>query len=146
MTEVYQGVFSLVGTPRMHGLGSSWRDSWGTYPLGLCSCFIMIQDVLSGEAAAFPTVALEVPWLGMRLWSAWERVPVLPALLPCCGGLTLPAWVLILPAWDWAPVPSALPPGCTLTLPVWKLTLPAWDWMPALLVLPVWVLTLSAWD
>ena len=145
MTEVYQGVFSLVGTPRMHGLGSSWRDSWGTYPLGLCSCFIMIQDVLSGKQqhshcstrgalAGNETLVC----LGESACTACTPSLLWGTNIACLGTDTT--------CLDWAPVPSALPPGCTLTLPVWKLTLPAWDWMPALLVLPVWVLTLSAWD
>ena len=60
-------------------------------PLGFSSCSPVIPDVLSGEEVAPPAVVPEAPWLGLRLWPAWERVPALPALLPG-GGLALPVW------------------------------------------------------
>ena len=57
---------------------------WGK-PLegpGLCPFSLVLPTVLSMEEVASPAEVPEVPWLGLRVWSAWERGPVLPAFLP----------------------------------------------------------------
>ena len=72
-------------------------------PLSLGSCSPVIPDVLSGEEVASPTLVPEVPWLGLRLLPTWERVSVLPVLLPdweLALPVLLPGWGLALPAWE----------------------------------------------
>ena len=96
--------------------------SWGDCLLGLSPCSLVIPAVLSGKEVASSAVAPEAPWLGLRLWPAWERAPALPALLPSWWGTSMvclgmstctPSLLggLTLPVLDWAPTLPALLPG-----------------------------------
>ena len=83
----------MGGEPLENWAFPGYEGSQGTCPPGLCPCSPVIEVVLSGEEAASPAVALEAPWLGLRLQSAWESVPAL--LLGILGrgrGLALSAW------------------------------------------------------
>ena len=92
----------------------SW-GRWGACPLGLCPCSPVIPVVSFGEEVAFPTVAHEVLWLVLRLWSAWGGVPTMSALLPSIWGRGL-----VLPACKWMPALPALFLGWGLVLPAWE--------------------------
>ena len=72
MTGVFQGNFPLARGEPLKGMDwacPSW-GSQGTCPPVLCPCSLVISVVLFGEEAASPAVVPEVPWLGLRHWSA----------------------------------------------------------------------------